>query len=155
MKPVVVNPAISFEQLFDELSQVAEEDYRSVIRDQILVKLRQRLQRLADSARQSYEAHSGETPEETLLRFRTSPLMELAGWVRERPSIGQILDWNSEGGSGGLLPISRHLDRVIAVTRGYGTGQKPDDFLDGFTAYIRDNVNEVVALTVVLQLGAS
>ena len=30
-------------------------------------------------------------------------------------------------------------------------GQKPEDFLDGFTAYVRDNVNKLAALTVVVQ----
>jgi len=40
---------------------------------------------------------------------------------------------------------------VVAVTRGYGSGQRPDDFLDSFTAYVRDNVNKLAALTVVLQ----
>ena len=39
------------------------------------------------------------------------------------------------------MPISHHPDQVVAVTRGYGAGQKPEDFLDGFTAFVRDNVN--------------
>ncbi|RAQ42887.1 type I restriction-modification system endonuclease [Arthrospira sp. O9.13F] len=151
MKPVVVNPAISLEQLFDEFAQVTEADHRAVIRDQILVKLRRKLGRLADQARERYEADIGETPEETLERFRTSPLPELAGWVSDRPGIGRILDWNPEGGEGSLLPISHHPDEVVAVTRGYGSGQKPDDFLDSFTAYVRDTVNQLAALTVVLQ----
>lgn len=151
MKPVVVNPKISLEQLFDEFAQVTEAEQRSVIRDQLVVKLRRQLGRLADATKTSYEAHSGETPEATLERFRTAPLPELAGWVRGRPGLGRILDWQPEGGQGTMLPISEHPDAVVAVTRGYGTGQKPDDFLDGFTAYIRDNVNQLAALTVVLQ----
>lgn len=151
MKPVVVNPTITLEQLFDEFAQVTEDDHRTVIRDQLVVKLRRKLGRLADQARERYEAHSGETPEQTLARFSTSPLSVLAGWVRERPGIGRILDWDPEGGNGSFLPISHHPDQVIAVTRGYGTGQRPDDFLDSFRAYIRDNVNQLAALTVVLQ----
>ena len=151
MKPVVVNPAITLEQLFDEFAQVTEEGHRRVIRDQIVVKLRRQLGRLADQARESYEAHIGETPEATLERFNTSPLPELAGWVRERPGIGRLLEGRSAGGNGSYLPISHHPDEVVAVTRGYGSGQRPDDFLDSFTAYIRDNVNQLAALTVVLQ----
>ena len=151
MKPVVVNPSITLEQLFDEFAQVTEADHRAVIRDQIVVKLRRKLRRLADRVRDRYEAHIGETPEETLDRFNTSPLSELAEWVSDRPGIGQILDWNPEGGQGSFLPISDHPDEVVAVTRGYGSGQKPDDFLDSFTAYVRDNMNKLAALTVVLQ----
>ena len=151
MKPVVVNPTITLEQLFDEFAQVTEADHRAEIRDQILVKLGRKLRRMADQVRESYEAQTGEMPEETLERFRTLPLPDLAGWVRERPGIGRILDWNPEGGNGSFLPISHHPDQVVAVTRGYGSGQRPDDFLDSFTAYVQNNVNQLAALTVVLQ----
>ena len=33
------------------------------------------------------------------------------------------------------------------MAHGYGAGQKPEDFLDGFTAFVRDNVNKIAALT--------
>jgi type I restriction enzyme R subunit len=150
MKPVVVNPTITLEQLFDEFTQVTEADHQAEIRDQIVVKLGRKLRRMADQARESYEAHSGETAAETLERFRTLPLPELADWIRQRPGIGQILDWHPQGG-GSVLPISHQADQVVAVTRGYGSGQRPDDFLDSFTAYVRDNINRIAALTVVLQ----
>jgi type I restriction enzyme, R subunit len=150
MKPVVVNPSISLEQLMDEFAQVADDTHRAVVRDQILVKLGRRLGRMAERAKDQYEALTGETPQETLERFRSAPLPELAAWVRAKPGMGQLLDWNPEGGSR-VLPISHHPDQVVAVTRGYGTAQKPDDFLESFTAYIRDNGNQLAALTVVLQ----
>jgi type I restriction enzyme R subunit len=37
------------------------------------------------------------------------------------------------------------------VNSGYGTGQKPSDFLDGFTNYVKNNLNKIAALTVVVQ----
>jgi type I restriction enzyme, R subunit len=151
MKPVVVNPKISLAQLLDEFIQVTEARDLAQIRDQILVKLRRKLPKLSDRIRETYEAHTLETPENSLARFRSTPIPEMANWVRSHPQLGQILDWNPDGNSGSLLPISEHPDRVISVTRGYGGGQKPDDFLDSFSAYIRDHINEVAALTVVLQ----
>ena len=151
MKPVVVNPKITLEQLFAELAEVTVSEHQAVIRDQILVKLGRKVRRLADLVKEHYEAQAGETPEQTLDRFRTTPLPELAAWVRAHPGIGPILDWNPEAGQGQLLPISEHPDEVVAVTRGYGSGQKPEDFLDSFAAYIRNNVNELAALTVVVQ----
>jgi hypothetical protein len=44
------------------------------------------------------------------------------------------------------MPISHHTDEVVAVTRGYGTAAKPEDFLNGFTAYVRENINSVAAV---------
>src|ERR1019366_7329122 len=50
-----------------------------------------------------------------------------------------------------LVPISDHPDEVIAVTRGYGTAEKPEDFLDAFAAFVRDHVNDIAALKLVVQ----
>ncbi len=49
------------------------------------------------------------------------------------------------------MPISHHPDEVVAVTRGYGEASKPEDFLDGFTAFVRDNINNIAALKLVVQ----
>jgi type I restriction enzyme R subunit len=49
------------------------------------------------------------------------------------------------------MPISRHPDRVREVTRGYGTASAPEDFLDSFTAFVRDNMDTIAALTLVVQ----
>lgn len=50
-----------------------------------------------------------------------------------------------------LIPISHHPDQVMAVSRGYGAGQKPEDFLDGFSAFVKDNLNKIAALNIVVQ----
>jgi type I restriction enzyme, R subunit len=40
---------------------------------------------------------------------------------------------------------------VVAVTRGYGEANKPKDFLDSFTAYVRNNINTIAAIKLVVQ----
>ena len=151
MKPVVIDPAISLEQLFEELARVNDDAQREVIRDQIIVKMRRRVKRMPEVARARYEIEAGETPEATLLRLTSEPPASIAAWVKQRPTLGRILDWNSYSGAPLYVPISNHPDQLVAVTRGYGAGQKPDDFLDGFTAFVRGNVNKIAALTVVVQ----
>jgi type I restriction enzyme R subunit len=152
MLPVVVNPALPLEQLFDELAQVEAEEHRQVVLDQIVVKLRRRLRRLHDEARQRYEATTGETPEATLERLHSGSPGDAAAWVKSQPAgFAKILDWDPDGQGGSYMPISHHPDEVLAVTRGYGTADKPEDFLDGFTSYVRNNVNKVAALTAVVQ----
>lgn len=151
MRPIVVNPGVSLEQLWDELMQVDDDTHRDAVRDQIIVKLRRRLDKLADEARQRYEAISGETPEQTLERLTSSSAGDVSQWARSRPGIGRILDWAADGEVPHLLPISHHEDEVVAVTRGYGDAEKPQDFLDTFTSYVRNNVNKIAALNVVVQ----
>ena len=151
MKPVVVNPAITLEQLFEEFARVTEEKHRETVREQILVKMRRRIKSLHDQARARYEAEAGETPEATLKRLTEDPAAAVAAWVKQRPSLGSILDWNPDGSAPSLIPISHHPDHVVSVTSGYGKGQKPADFLDSFTAFVKGNVNKIAALNIVLQ----
>lgn len=151
MRPIVVNPSISLEQLWDELIQVNDDTHRESVRDQIIVKLRRRLDKLSDEARERYEAISGETPEQTLERLTSSSARDAAQWARSRPGIGRILDWTADGEVAPVLPISHHEDEVVAVTRGYGDAERPQDFLDTFTSYVRNNVNKIAALKIVVQ----
>lgn len=152
MKPVVVNPVISFQQLLGELGRAETTEHREAIRGQLVVKLRRRLKHLPEAARERVAALAGEAPEAVLARLRGAPGEELVVWAREYAGLGPILDGESEGGLPVLVPISTHPDEVVAVTRGYGPGQqRPEDFLDGFTAFVRGNVNTIAALTVVVQ----
>jgi len=151
MKPVVVNPSISLEQLFEEFVRVQEDAYRDEIRDQILVKLRRRIGGIHEQARAKYHAEAGEMPEDTLDRLAHQPAATVAEWAKQRPQIGRILDWDPAGNTPTRLPISHHPDHVVSVTRGYGGAQRPEDFLDGFTAFVRGNLNKIAALTVVVQ----
>jgi type I restriction enzyme, R subunit len=151
MKPVVVDPAITLEQLFEEFARVTDEEHRQEIRDQVLAKMQRRLRKLKAATRQQYEHAAGETPEATIDRFKNGVLGEVATWLRERPTLGRILDSDPEGGGPVVIPISHHPDQVVAVTRGYGQGTKPEDFLDGFVAFVRGNVNTLAALTLVVQ----
>ncbi len=151
MKPVVVNPSISFEQLVGELIGAAGAAHGEAVREQLAVKLRRRLKRLPEEARRSFEAVAGETPEAMLARLVGGDAPALAAWLKDRAPLGPILDWQGDGASPRFIPIAPHADEVVAVTRGYGDGTKPEDFLDGFTAFVRDNVNTIAALKLVVQ----
>jgi type I restriction enzyme, R subunit len=115
------------------------------------VKLRRRLKSLPDEARERYEAVAGETPEATLKRLVEATGDDAAAWLGQRSAIGPILDWQSNGDTPRFMPISHHGDKVVAVTRGYGAAERPEDFLDSFTSFVRDNVNTIAALKVVVQ----
>lgn len=151
MKPVVVNPSTSFGQLIGEMISATDDDQRETIREQLAVKLRRRLKRLPAEARERFEAVAGEPPEEMLQRLLTGDASGLAEWLNDRAAIGPILDWQSGGDTPRLIPISRHSDEVVAVTRGYGDAAKPEDFLDSFAAFVRDNMNSIAALKLVVQ----
>jgi type I restriction enzyme R subunit len=152
MRPVVVDPSISLEQLFEELAKIETEEHRQAVLDQLVVKLRRRLGRMLPEAKERYEGTAGESPEATLTRLSSGTAEEVADWIKSKPTgFAKILDWNPDGQGGRALPISHHPDEVVEVTRGYSTADRPEDFLSSFTRYVRDNVNTIAALTVVVQ----
>lgn len=151
MKPVVVNPAISFEQLIREMDKVTEDAHREAIREQLVVKLRRRLKKLPEEMRQKFEAVAGETPEDMLKRLLDGSGSDVAAWLSSRPGIAPILDWQSDDENPTYIPISDHPDQLVKVSRGYGGATKPEDFLDSFSAFVRDNVNKIAALKLVVQ----
>lgn len=154
MKPVVVSPTITLEQLFEEMASVEDEQHRMEVRDQILVRFRRQLRKLHPDARARYEHAAGEKPEDTLKRFETEPPSESAGWLRGKGTpgaFGRLLEWNPEDPRPIIIPISNHPDQIVDISRGYGTATRPEDFLSGFTAFIQGNMNKIAALLTVVQ----
>ncbi len=151
MKPVVVNPKVSITQLLEEFARVGDLAHRALLRDEILVKLRQKLVKLTPDAQEAYQNAAGEPLQTTVNRMQHEPLEAMARWVKDEASIGPILDWQPESGRPIPLPISEHGDKIVSVTTGYGATTRPEDFLSSFAQFVRDNVNKVAALQAVVQ----
>lgn len=151
MRPVAADPKLTLTQLLEELAAVEDARHRADLRDQIIVRLSRKLKGLSAEARAKAELAAGEPPEETLQRFRAASPDELAAWAKGRPGLGPALDWTTDGGVPILVPISMHEDRVVDVSRGYGEGQRPEDYLDAFAVFVKENVNKIAALATVVQ----
>jgi len=151
MRPVVADPKISLAQLLEELGRIEDARIRADLRDQIIVMLSRRLKRLTDEARAKVQVAAGESPEDMLERFRHGAPDDLAAWARGRPALGPALDYQTQGGTPFSMPISPHGDAVIDVSRGYGSAERPEDYLSAFERFVRDNVNQITALATVVQ----
>lgn len=151
MKPVASNPKLTFEQLFDELATVTEEEQRELVRDQVLAKLHRKLRKLPSKVAQMVEDLTGETVDQLRDRLRQGSPSDAAAHAKKYAGLGKILDWNPDGSGPNLIPISHHEDSMHAVTTGYGQYEKPEDFLDTFRSFVKNNQNQIAALTVVVQ----
>ncbi len=151
MKPVVVNPSLSFTQLLEEMARVTDPEQRALVRDQLLVRLRRRVARLSPQAAEQFAVAAGETPAETLARVRTADPADLATWVAARPGLGRVLDWQPDAGRPVPLAVSFHPDAHVATTIGYGAAGRPEDYLEAFGAFLRANENGLAALSLVLR----
>ena len=70
MRPVAADPRLTLTQLLEELAKIEDERHRADVRDQIIVRLNRKLKRMSDEARAKAQLAAGETPEDTLARFR-------------------------------------------------------------------------------------
>lgn len=151
MKPVVTRPFIHFTQLFEELQSATTKAQRDEIIDQIVVKLRRKIRHLPEKAAEALATEVGESASELLIRLHDSNSGEIKHWASNKPNIGRILDWKEEGNIDNHLPISHHADSLLSVTHGYGQGERPEDFLESFESFVKNNVNEIMALNIIVQ----
>jgi type I restriction enzyme R subunit len=149
MKPVVVNPNISFSQLFQEL-ETTEGEESELVRQQLIAKLRRKQQRLSENQTAQFRLLTGEEPADFINRLQQLPITEARRWLGTIPGLAELLDQQWDGPAKPQF-LSEHDDALRSIERGYGEATRPEDYLDGFTAFVRDSGNDLPALTTVLQ----
>lgn len=149
MKPVVVNPKLSFALLEKELLTVADDAARELVRDQFLAKFQVKKRHLKGVDAKDFETKAGMSPDEFVKKMRALPLSELAHWFAQHTDLGEILDRKGEGNGQGVY-VSDHPDQLNKVERGYGKASRPEDYLKEFKAFIESHGNELPALLTVL-----
>ncbi len=151
MKPVVTDPKLSIRQLVDALIAAEDEsDSLQHFHEELLAKLnrkrsliREHEEQLKFRIKQDMRTFLGE-----LRKGGPSASLKL---FTEVPGLADFLDsLRHEGPRPGVL-VSDHPDQLRAIERGYGAAKKPEDYLDSFDAWIRDNLNKLPALLVLTQ----
>lgn len=151
MKPVVVDPSIGFTQLVSELISVPTDEARVLVRDQFLAKLQRKRAHLDDKTLRDFEARAGMSPQDFIGHLRSMPVQEIAAWFTQNPDLGEILD-RKKTSRGTPVYIAHHQDSFVVAEHGYGTAEKPEDYLEEFAEFIRTKTqsNELPALITVL-----
>jgi type I restriction enzyme, R subunit len=149
MQPVVVNPGISFTRLAQELTAVADDGARALVRDQFVAKLQRKKRHLGDEALRDFETRAGMPPEAFIRALRAMPLADVAAWFTQHPGLAEILD-RQGGGPRTPMFISDHADKLQQISRGYGQATKPEDYLQAFADFVRSQGNTIPALVTVL-----
>ncbi|MFO0618498.1 MAG: type I restriction-modification system endonuclease [Polyangiaceae bacterium] len=152
MKPVVVNPLVTFEQLVKEIVQSKDEGMRREAIDEFLAKLQRKKRALAGEAEAGFESAAGMNVSALALFLKSSKPSEAAAYFTAHAPLATFLDSTTGGGRYRAI-VSDRMDEVREVTRGYGKhgSRPPADYLEAFRAFLKDNVNKVAALLVVTQ----
>lgn len=149
MRPVVVDPNVTFTQLSNELATLSDEDAQSLARDQFLAKLQRKKRHLSEKTEREFEARAGMSPDAFVSRLREMSLTEVAAWFAANPDLGEILDRKGDGPRQPVF-ISEHDDEFVSAEPGFGKATKPADYLEDFASFVRSHSNDIPALTVVL-----
>lgn len=148
MKPVVVDPKISFSQLIDEIIKVKDEAERELVRDQLMAKFQRKKRHLTETSKKDFEIVAGVSPDEFIRKLRDMPVDAIADWFIDNAQLGEILDRHESMQK--PMFFSEHADEFVAVEHGYGKTDKPEDYLKEFTEFIKTNRNTIPALVTVL-----
>ena len=150
MKPVVTNPSQTMTQVLDHMKNTDDEKEVEYDVGQVIAKLQRRKKRIdKKTVEQFTDMTGGKTPDEVIYEVEHAAPAEAK---KRLIAYYQAIKYMQETRIAGENPvvISKEGDEVISHTRGYGKeDQRPEDYLEAFSTYIRTNLNEIAALNIV------
>jgi type I restriction enzyme R subunit len=150
MRPVVVDPALSFATLVGDLERASTEGDRNFVRDQIVVKLRQRIKHIDEARRETLEAVLGPLAD-LADRLKASPAADMITLFRQHLSLLTILDAAGPTRKHDGIYISDKPDEIVSIEDDFGEKASPADYIESFEAFVRGNMNAVPALIAAVQ----
>lgn len=149
MKPVVTNPTTTFTQLLDELEEVDETDVIQAQINQIIAKLQRKKRRMDEKTMEQFISMAdGMDPTQFIDEIeKQTPENAKKRLLACRDMFEYIQQTNANGKK--PVVISEEEDELTNHTRGYGNSDKPEDYLDAFSEYVKTHMNEIAALNIV------
>lgn len=149
MKPVVANPAASFTQLLEGLEVLQDDRQVKNQINQIVAKLQRRKRNMDSRTMEHFISMTGgKDPTQFIAELQNRKPEEAKKQLLACKGVFEMLQQTRPNG-GRKLVISDQEDELLSHTRGYGSSDRPEDYLDAFANYVKTNLNEVAALNIV------
>ncbi len=149
MKPVVANPATTFEQLLEGLEVLDDEKQVQRQIDQIIAKLQRKKRHMDNKTMEHFISMTGgQDPTQFIADIQQRTPEDAKNRLLANVELFKMLGQFSPGKRRTVV-ISDHEDELLEHSRGYVKGSKPEDYLDAFADYVRTNLNEIAALNIV------
>ncbi len=149
MKPVVTNPSTSFEDLIKGLEVATTDEQLAYQINLIVAKLQRKRRNISKKALEQFENLTGGKDLGAFAEhLNSSTIKEAAAELLGHREAFSVLDKDRPHSKSPRI-IDDHPDVVIDHTRGYGEGQKPEDYLEAFKEFINNNMNAIAALRTV------
>lgn len=152
MQPVVQKPKIKMTELVDAMVDVPDTEPRVIQYqiEQLLAKVNRKKNNLTPEAISNFKTLTKENSVESYLKkLESLNSIEAKKQIIQDRKIFELL----QDDKAGLRPviIDKKEDTNVQITRGYGKHnlQRPEDYIEEFTQYIKDNRNKIEALKIV------
>lgn len=146
MKPLVVKPNQAAMDIYDAAIHAENDQAFSFYKTSLIAKLQRRKQRLSEKAKTEIsELNNIRSLDQWLqsIKYMNKNELEL-----QAENIQRMAEYKT---SGQAMYISEEPDELLFVERGYGEGnEKPSDYLNSFNRFIRENINLIPALQIVV-----
>lgn len=154
MKPIVVNPDADFGDLMEGLNLPTEEQVQNQI-DLIVAKMRRKIKNLSKQQMEYFGVLSdGKNPQQFIEEILDLTPNEAKAMILKNTPVFELLSQSKRTIERAVV-ISNKEDELLSHTRGYGNGQKPQDYLDEFRTFISENVEKIEALKLICTRPAS
>lgn len=145
MKPVVKNVSHDVHYFIDQKHQFEVNDNFKQYQIDMTAAIDRKIKRMNDSKRKEFE--------------RLTEINSIDQWARDLPRLNNqefLKEWKNFEQLARLSTgshkqyISNEPDEYLGIERGYGQGKSnPEDYIESFNKFIKENVNEIPALQIV------
>jgi len=152
MKPIAPLVTKSFVDLSEEIAIIEDEYLKEVKLDRIIAKLQRKTRTFDGDQMDKFVTLSGEQDAKNLgQKLKATEPTELIKTIAEYEHLWTYLDREKGRAMNYATLYSEHEDEVIDVNRAYEKNLKPQDYIESFTQFVKQNINEVAALKIVCQ----
>ena len=150
MQPVSADPKTTFAHLLDGLEVLEDEAHIKNAVAQIIAKLQRVKRRLTkEEVNEFKDLAAGLTVEGFIQKIESLPAAEARNTLLMEASLLEMLD-DKHGHGGYTKVISDKQDKFLIRERGFGKNeQRPEDYIEAFEDFVKNNVNEIAALNII------
>lgn len=150
MKPVVVQPKVTFEEIIEGFSVLETEEQKQNQMDILMAKLRRKEKRMTTEQKKQFENLSGGwNVQHFIEKVREYEMDEAVTFIENNKTVFNVFEKNV------YIPVKKfvsfHEDSLLEHTRGYGDTERPEDYIEEFKEFITSHMNEIEALAIVCQ----
>jgi len=148
MNPVVNNPQIDMEKLLDSYSKDVPDESKKYFIEQVIARLQRKKKRIKDLGENKFEINSK-------IYRKNEDIKNIDDYIEYIKNINPddiekeedfLVFLDSIQNTKKDRIISEHEDEIRTVRQIYGKNEKPEDYLENFEKYIRENQDKVEAL---------